>query len=149
MIRPADAGVAESDWLILHGQDCTAVLERADPGPPLWRYWGPRLPDDVRPEAALALTRPLPSFSLDAEQPLSLCPLFGVGGFTAPALSAHRSGRDFAHAVTACEITWTVPGRALVCRLTDAVAGLEVEIRLTLLEAVSYTHLTLPTIYSV
>ncbi len=129
--------MAESDWLILHGQDCTAVLERADPGPPLWRYWGPRLPDDVRPEAALALTRPLPSFSLEAEQPLSLCPLFGVGGFTAPALSAHRSGQDFAHAVTACEITWTVPGRALVCRLTDAVAGLEVEIRLTLLEAAS------------
>ena len=130
MSKPDLEPDAVSDFIVLHGRDCTAVLERADPGPPLWRYWGPRLPDGALPEAALESTRPLPSFSLDAEQPLSLFPLFGVGGFTAPALAAHRAGHDFAQAFTACEIVWTVPGQALVCRLTDAVAGLEVEVRM-------------------
>ena len=130
MTKPDLEPDAAADFIVLHGRDCTAVLERADPGPPLWRYWGPRLPDGVLPEAALDSTRPLPSFSLDAEQPLSLFPLFGVGGFTAPALAAHRAGHDFAQAFTACEIVWTVPGQALVCRLSDAVAGLEVEVRM-------------------
>jgi len=72
-----------------------------------------------------------PSRSED-DFPLSLFPTFGVGWYGTSALLAHRDGQDFAQAITACEVAWTDPGRALQVRLTDTVAGLLVEIDLAL-----------------
>ena len=115
---------------VLHGEAFSVVLEADGPGAPLWRYFGPRLPDAALPGVGLRQTRPIPSFSLDEDIPLSVFPLFGLGGFGAPALLAHRGGRDFAHGFTSCETTWVEAGRRLFISLEDEVAGLAVEVEL-------------------
>lgn len=124
-----------TDYLFLHSRRCSLVLELPPGEAPLWRYWGPRLPDTAAPGAALRATRPLPSFMLDVDQPLTVAPTFGVGWFGQSALLAHRGGRDFAQAFTACEVEWTDPGRAVMLKLTDAVAGLRLDLQLRLDEA--------------
>lgn len=118
--------------LVLHGHHSTVILELPEREAPLWCYWGPRLPDDALPPAALRDTRPLPSFSLAFDQPLSVLPGFGVGWFGAPALLAHRAGRDFAQAFTACEVECLRPGQAFRLSLEDPVAALRVVIDLSL-----------------
>jgi alpha-galactosidase len=86
---------------------------------PIWRYWGPRLPDGTTPGAPLRDGRPLPSFMLDFDQPLTTAPTFGVGWFGQSALLAHRSGQQFAQAFSACTVEWVAPGSALVLHLAD------------------------------
>ncbi|MDG0835383.1 alpha-galactosidase [Pelomonas saccharophila] len=124
-----------TDYLSLHGRSSSLVLELPRGEAPLWRYWGPRLPDGATPGTALRDTRPLPSFNLDFDQPLSVAPTFGVGWFGQSALLAHRTGRDFAQAFTRCEVDWQQPGRAVVLRLTDDVAQLRLDLHLRLDEA--------------
>jgi alpha-galactosidase len=119
-----------SEYYVLHGDAFSVVLEADGPGAPLWRYFGPRLPDGVLPGLGLRETRPIPSFSLDEDMPLSVFPLFGLGGFGAPALLAHRDGQDFAHGFTSCAVEWVERGRRLRLRLEDDVAGLGVEVEL-------------------
>jgi len=114
----------------LHGGASSVVLEWQPAGPPLWRHWGPRLPDDGLPPYLLAEARYLPPSSLDAELPLSLLPAFGVGGFAPPALLAHRAGRQFAHAFEHCTLRRTPGG--LHFTLRDGVARIAVELTLTL-----------------
>ena len=114
----------------LHGRASSLVLEVVPDGAPLWRYWGPRLPEDAWPEAALAATRPLPTFALDKDVALSVFPLLGEGWFAQSALLAHRAGADWAQALTAAEVTHE--GAALVVRLADSVSALVAEIRLSL-----------------
>ena len=116
----------------LKSANCSAVLEISNYEAPLWRYWGPRLPDDALPGFGLRQARATPSFSLDEDFPLSLFPTFGVGWFGASALLAHREGQDFAQTMTSCEVTWLTPDHALRVRMTDAVASLAVEIDLSL-----------------
>ncbi len=99
---------------------------------PIWRYWGPRLADGATPGAPLRDTRPLPSFMLDFDQPLTLAPSFGVGWFGQSALLAHRDGRAFAQAFDRCEIDWVTPKRVLRVRLSDSVAQLQVAVSLAL-----------------
>ena len=70
-----------TDFLILHGRRSSVVLECPPDEAPLWRYWGPRLPDGATPGTPLRETRPLPSFMLDFDQPLTVAPTFGVGWF--------------------------------------------------------------------
>ncbi len=118
------------DLIVLHGETCTAVLEAVPGEAPLWRYWGPRLADAALPALALRDERPLPSFSLDHDLPLSIAPLFGVGWFGACALLAHREGRDFAQAITDCQVRWIAPGQMVVLQMTDAVAHLILEVTL-------------------
>ncbi|MDP1554035.1 MAG: glycoside hydrolase family 36 N-terminal domain-containing protein, partial [Hyphomonas sp.] len=119
-----------TDFHVLHGRASSLVLEAVPGGAPLWRYWGPRLPEDTRPEAALSATRPLPSFALDKDVALSVFPLLGEGWFSQSALLAHRAGTDWAQAVTAAEARWE--GDVLVIRLSDSVSALEAEVRLAL-----------------
>ncbi len=99
-------------FLTLHGRATSIVLEAPAHEAPLWRYWGPRLPDTAGPEMPLRDSRPLPSFMLDFDQPLTVAPTFGVGWFGQSALLAHRDGLDFAQAYTRCEVEWTTPGSA-------------------------------------
>jgi alpha-galactosidase len=123
---------AASEFAILHGRNSTVVIELRADDAPLWRYWGPRLPDAVLPIPPLRDLRPLPSFMLDHDQPLTLAPTFGVGWFGQSALLAHRDGRDFAQAFNRCEVEWLVPGNALVLHLDDTVAGVRLDLSLKL-----------------
>lgn len=115
-----------ADFITLHSPACTAIWEIRPDEAPLWRYWGPRLPDGVSPGAALRDTRPEPSFSLHADQPLSIFPGVGLGWFGQSALLAHRGGADWAQAITACGIEQQ--GDTVRFCMEDAVAGLGVVI---------------------
>lgn len=127
-----------ADFLILHSRRSSVVLECPPNQAPLWRYWGPRLPDAVSPGMPLRDTRPLPSFMLDFDQPLTVVPTFGVGWFGQSALLAHRDGQDFAQAFTRCDHEWLqqdAAGSALCLHLHDDVARLRLDLTLRLDEA--------------
>lgn len=117
-------------WIVLHGRGSSLVLEALPGGAPLWRYWGPRLPDGVAPPAGLRSTRPTPSFSPDFDQPLTLLPGLGQGWFGEPGLKAHRDGCDWTFQATGCSIEQE--GQRAVITLTDAVAGISVAVTLDL-----------------
>lgn len=119
-------------FLTLHGRATSVVIEAPADEAPLWRYWGPRLPDASTPEMPLRDSRPLPSYMLDFDQPLTVAPTFGVGWFGQSALLAHRDGLDFCQAYTRCEVEWTTPGSALVLHLHDDVAQLRLDLSLKL-----------------
>jgi len=116
-----------TDFAVLHSPACTAIWEVRPDEAPLWRYWGPRLPDGVVPPTPLRDERPEPSFSLHHDVPLSLFPGIGMGWFGAPALAAHRGGADWAHAATACRVE-QVGEDTLHIHLSDDVAGLAIVI---------------------
>ena len=97
---------APAEFIVLHSRHSSLVLEVHADEAPIWRYWGPRLPDGATPRVPLRETRPLPSFMLEFDQPLTLLPTFGVGWFGQSALLAHRDGQDFAQAITGCEVEW-------------------------------------------
>lgn len=124
-----------TDFLILHSRRSSVVLECPPDEAPLWRYWGPRLPDTATPGTALRDSRPLPSFMLDFDQPLTVAPTFGVGWFGQSALLAHRDGQDFAQAFTRCDVEWLQQddtGSALCLHLHDDVARLRLDLTLRL-----------------
>ena len=127
----ADLPDSPADFLVLHGRQSSLVLELHADEAPLWRYWGPRLPDATAPLGALRAGRPLPSFMLDFDQPLSLMPTFGVGWFGQSALLGHRGGVAFAQAWSHCEIERRDAHEAVI-RLTDPVAQLQADIVLRL-----------------
>ncbi|WP_320076675.1 alpha-galactosidase [Novosphingobium ovatum] len=112
-------------FLTLHSPACTAIWECGEGEAPLWRYWGPRLPDGVVPPAALRATRPEPSFSLHFDQPLSLFPGLGMGWFGQSAALAHRAGADWTLAITDCQIERPAPDTILF-RMEDAVARIAI-----------------------
>lgn len=118
------------EWIILHGDDVTAILEHCPGEAPLWRYWGLRLPDGAMPEVALRGTRPEPSFSPHFDQPLTIFPGGGVGWFGAPALLAHRGGADWSFQATRCSVTQTT--RSAVITLHDDVADIELAVSLSM-----------------
>jgi alpha-galactosidase len=122
----------DAAFIILHGRASSVVLELPPDEAPLWRYWGPRLPDGVTPGARLRDQRALPSFNLDHDQPLTVAPTFGVGWFAQSALLAHRQGRDFAQAFTRCDVDWLEPQRRVKLHLTDTVAALRLTVHLSL-----------------
>ncbi len=119
-------------YIVLHSLRSTLVLEARFDEAPLWRYWGPRLPDHTLPSMPLRSERPMPSFMLDVDQPLTLVPTFGVGWFGQSALLAHRDGQAFAQAFTQCSVAWVEAQREVVLQLTDPVAQLRVDVRLRL-----------------
>jgi alpha-galactosidase len=121
-----------NNYIVLHGRASSVVLEAPADEAPLWRYWGPRLPDNALPATPLRDARPLPSFTLDFDQPLTAAPTFGVGWFGQSALLAHRDGRDFAQAFTRCEIEWIEPQRRVKLHLIDGVASLRLCVSLSL-----------------
>lgn len=114
------------EFVTLHSPACTAIWEVRPDEAPLWRYWGPRLPDGVTPGAALRDTRPEPSFSLHDDQPLSIFPGVGLGWFGQSALLAHRGGLDWAQTITACRVEHA--GDTVRFVMEDAVARLAVVI---------------------
>jgi alpha-galactosidase len=117
-------------FLTLQGQHTTAILECPPNEAPLWRYWGPRLPDGVTPETAIRTLRPEPTFSLHFDQPLSIFPGGGVGWFGEAALKAHRQGRDWTFQAT--DVSVEHAGARAVITLEDDVAKVVVVATLTL-----------------
>ncbi len=116
-------------FLTLHGKAVSLILELPDGEAPLWRYWGPRLPDGTVLQP-LRASRPLPSFSLDFDQPLSLFPSLGVGWFGETALLAHRDGCDWTFQATACVVEKN--GQTATISLIDDVAKIVVTLMLNL-----------------
>lgn len=127
----AETNRPATEFVALHGRTTSIILEtHGATAAPLWRYWGPRLPDGTAPPAAIRDARPTPSFSLDADQPLSVFPLFGAGWFHQPALRAHRDGRAFAQAVTLSRVERSANALRIV--LEDGVVGVGIEVSLAL-----------------
>lgn len=110
---------------------CTAIWEAPPGEAPLWRYWGPRLADGDGPTMALRATRPLPSFTPDFDQPLSVFPGVGLGWFGQSALLAHRAGHDWAQRITATQVTH-IDAATLCFHMRDDVAGLAVALTVRL-----------------
>lgn len=126
----SDVNQREPMFVVLHGRATTLILETPPDETPLWRYWGPRMPDGATPGFALRHARPTPSFSLDFDQPLSVFPTFGAGWFHLSALLAHRGGAQFAHRPTGVRIARSESSVRIF--LDDSVAGLEIALTLTL-----------------
>ncbi len=116
-----------TEFLTLNSPGCTAIWELPPGEAPLWRYWGPRLPDAVLPPTALRATRTAPGFSLAFDQPLSIFPGVGMGWFGQSAILAHRSGRDWTSAITGCVVE-QVDASHIRFHLTDAVTMVDVSI---------------------
>ncbi len=123
--------MTKASFITLHGTRCTAMVELCEGEAPLWRYWGPRLPDGVAPEMGLRKTRHEPSFSLAHDQPFSLFSTFGVGWFGQSAMLAHRAGEDYAQAITACAVHW-IDAHSVKFTMTDNVAKIDVTLTLAL-----------------
>lgn len=121
-----------AEYLVLHGRETSVVLESRPDEVPLWRYWGPRLPDDCLPLAPLRDGRAIPPSTMEFDQPLSIAPTFGVGWYGQGALLAHRSGRQFAQRFDDCRIEWLEAGRSVAIHLTDAVADIHLAVQLSL-----------------
>jgi alpha-galactosidase len=118
--------------IALHGAETSFLIEVPDKGPPLWRYWGPRVPDETATGQGLLASRQVPSFSLDAPVPFSVFPTFGLGWFGQSALLAHRNGADFAQAFDSIAVEVIEPGKAVAFLLTDSIAKIDVLVSLML-----------------
>ncbi len=124
-----------NNMIVLHGQNTTLILERDEGRAPLWRYWGMRLPGDLyghaAPKIPLRDTRPVPTFSFDYDQPLSVFPGLGVGWLGQTALLAHRAGRDWTFEASRCDVTQPDVHSALIT-LIDDIARITVTVTLAL-----------------
>lgn len=115
--------------LRLDGKAVSLILELPGGEAPLWRHWGPKLPDGFALEP-LRASRPTPSFSLDFDQPLPIFPGLGVGWFGESALLAHRGGEHWTFQATGCSVQQE--GQTATVRLSDGAAKLDVTINLSL-----------------
>jgi alpha-galactosidase len=123
---------SRADFIVLHGSHSSVVLEARATEAPLWRYWGPRLPDGCLPLAPLRDGRPIPPSSMELDQPLTIAPTFGVGWYGQSALLAHRSGQQFAQAFTACRVETLEADQRIAIHLTDSVAQLRLVLHMAL-----------------
>ncbi|NBX20297.1 MAG: alpha-galactosidase, partial [Betaproteobacteria bacterium] len=123
---------ASATFTTLHGTHTSVVLEVRPGEAPLWRYWGPRLPDHCVPLAPLRDGRAIPPSSMEFDQPLTVAPTFGVGWYMQSALLAHRSGQQFAQRFTHCEVETLLTGKRIAIRLTDSVAQLRLTLHVAL-----------------
>lgn len=123
-----------AEYLELHSAHSSIVLECRAGEAPLWRYWGPRLPDGCLPITPLRDGRAIPPSTMELDQPLSIAPTFGVGWYTQSALLAHRAGQQFAQQWTACQsrVHHDAYGAHATLLLRDPVAAIEMQIELHL-----------------
>lgn len=129
---PTHVPEASAAFTVLHGTHSSVVLEVRPDEAPLWRYWGPRLPDHCVPLARLRDGRAIPPSSMEFDQPLTVAPTFGVGWYGQSALLAHRGGQQFAQQFNSCSINTLEPGQSVAIHLTDSVAQLRLVLHLAL-----------------
>jgi alpha-galactosidase len=120
----------ENKFLCMHGKRTSVAFELPHNEAPIWLYWGTRLNESLQGVHGLRESRPLPSFMLDFDQPLTLAPSFGVGWFGQSALLAHRNGQAFAQAYQQCVVHEDIPNHLARVVLTDEIS--EIELTLTL-----------------
>ncbi len=128
--KPRDSEDMSENLIALHGDTCSILIESRDNAPPIWRYWGPRLPDGVEVGPALEASRQVPSFALDAPIPFSIFPTFGLGWFGQSALLAHRDGRDFAQGFDGCAVE--LEATSVRFLLSDTVSRIQVSVSFAL-----------------
>jgi alpha-galactosidase len=119
-------------FVVFHGAHSTLILETSPISPPIWRYWGAKLPKGTLPPCWLDQEHAVPSFSLDKNVPPTIFPSFGVGWYGAPALLAHRGGQSFAQQFTRTTVTTLRENQSILVSLFDDVAGVQVDINLNL-----------------
>ncbi len=118
----------KTDFIVLHGNQSSIIFELNATGAPIWRYWGVRLPDATKPPCGLVSERPVPTFSLDTNVPFTIFPTFGAGWYGAPALLAHRAGRDFAQSISTTTWCWLGVNQGIEFTLIDDIAAIDVRI---------------------
>jgi alpha-galactosidase len=114
-------------YIVLQGATTSLILQHADEGAPVWRYWGPRI--DTAPSFAWEDAVVAPPASLNQPVPFTIAPCFGSGWFGESALLAHRAGHDFAQAWTRCEIAQSSETHAKIT-LTHVVTEIQVVVTL-------------------
>jgi alpha-galactosidase len=122
----------QAEYVALHSGDSSVLFEVSSTEAPVWRYWGARLPEQSLPPTALRAQRPLPTYMLDVDQPLTLAPCFGLAWMGQSALLAHSEGRDFAQSFTRCTWRWIKPNQAVCFELHDDVTKLRLDVELSL-----------------
>lgn len=116
--------MSASAFVRLDSPGCTVMWEMVPGAAPLWRYWGPRLADGVRPPGPLRADLPQTTWALAEDQPLSIFPGVGTGWFGQSALLAHRAGQNWTFAVTQCQVE-QVNEHQLRFRCSDEVARID------------------------
>lgn len=118
-----------SDFIRLDGRNTSIVLELSEDGLPVWRHWGAKV--SVGAGAGPWSTGvPVPTFSLDVNQPLRLFPLFGNGWMGPSALQCHRGGTAWMPGRASCEIE--LGPHDLKCRVSDHSMGIVLDHSLSL-----------------
>ncbi len=124
---PLAVASMEPQLVTLHSPGCTAIWELVEGGAPLWRYWGPRLPDGCLPSRPLAEERTPRTFSTERDFPLTVSSGIGGGWFGPAIVAAHRSGRDWSFAADTCTLEQPDP-HSIRFHLTDTVARISLTI---------------------
>lgn len=108
----------DSDRISLDGAHSSLIVEQADDGFPILTYWGAKLATGGAFPGWLAGT-PVPSFSLDQNQPLRTVPVFGRGWFGPSALAMDGDGSAWAPNFRNCETVHT-PTSLISAAVSDA-----------------------------
>ncbi len=93
-------------WFSLDGTQSSLIVEKADNGFPILTHWGPRLVTGEASAGWCGVT-PVPSFSLDQNQPLRTIPVFGRGWFGPSAVTIDGNGSTWAPKFDDCKIAHT------------------------------------------
>lgn len=126
----------------LDGANVTLVVEIIG-AVPTFRYWGPRLPDDLElGELSALAARAEANASPAIEAPLALTPQAGQGFPGRPGLAAHRGGLDWASFALLVDVQREADRLLFASR--DAAHGIELvhELRLASDVLVATTQLT-------
>lgn len=111
----------KSVWFSLEGSQSCLLVEKADGGFPLLAHWGPKLATSG-PYPSWSESTPVPSFSLDQNQPLRTMPVFGRGWFGPSAMMIDGDGSAWAPNFDDCETSHTAT--SLVSTATSKAHGI-------------------------
>jgi alpha-galactosidase len=115
-------------FLTLHSQHSSLVIEFSPSEAPLWRYWGRRLrhwdASSMQPRRAARAPK---STGLDFDQPLSTCTGHGMGWFSSPSVSVHRAGLDAFVQFTRAHAVHDTADNVLCFNLIDEITQIEVQ----------------------
>ncbi len=115
-------------FLILHSQHSSLVIEFSPSQAPLWRYWGKHLSywDPLSMQTRRAARAPK-STGLDFDQPLATCTGHGMGWFSSPGVVVHRAGLDAFVQFTQARVVHDTADNSLRFDLIDEITQIEVQ----------------------
>jgi alpha-galactosidase len=116
------------EFIALHNEHNSLVIEFSPTEAPPWRYWGKRLDYwDTASMHARRSGRAGKTNIIDFDQTFGTCNGHGMGWFSSPSLSVHRAGLDACVQFTQARAAYDVPDNALRFDLVDEVARVEVQ----------------------